>query len=83
MQRTFDMKQRNANQFIFCFGKPIARLILFFLGININTSLTCQETSGLLILDLGKLRVACSSSFAPTSKIMIFPVVIDLSYMEA
>lgn len=58
----------------------MAKLIFFFFGTTINA---CQGTSGLLIPDLGKLGIACSSSFAPTSKITIFPAVINLSDMEA
>lgn len=71
----FFMKQINVNKFIFCFGKCVVKFILFF-GTKIKASLT----SGLLILDLGKLGIDCWSSFLTTSRTN-FPVVINSFYM--
>lgn len=68
--------ETNANKFIFCFGKCVVKLILFF-----RTKIKASLTSGLLILDLDKLRIDSWSSFITTSRTN-FPVVINSFYME-
>lgn len=62
----------------FPFWQAYRQIRFFFFRTNSNVSVTGQGTSGLVILDLGKLGIACNSSFAPVSKITVFLVIINL-----